>query len=732
MPTSRQLAYASLFFVVAGLAFSIGLFNTAVSVLIGLALISVILRRDFAVFRGPFLWFLLAYLAMNLVSLTQTDYPMTSARGIVKVLKNLFLCLSVVYVVDSEDKFRRIFQWILTVAVVISIDALIQGATGVELIRGRDMTAFIGETKRITGPFRHANDFAAFLSFVLILFLAVVARGFAFFSRRQYAFFVAGAALLAVCLLGTYSRGAWLAVAVAAGLYALITRSRVLIGLMLLAGLGGFLFSPPLVKARVLSIFDGKDGTIHSRKELWAESGRMIRQSPWLGLGVNTYARNEPAFKVESSPMDRQYAHNGYLQIAAEIGLLGLASFLAVFLYFLASSLGAFLKSPPGFLRMAGVALLFGILSFLIHSATDTNLQSVLLVNTLWFAKGLAWAARRIGAEARAAQRILFVRTDRMGDLLMNLPAVRLLRQAYPKAWIALLADARSAELVKGHPDLDEVITVDAAALKSGFRARLDLARRLREARFDLAVLSNPDKWLHFIAFLADIPERIGWRHKWAFLLSKSRSEPKDKTGRHQTEWNLDLAALVTDKKWDGRMMLPVDESAKRRVEERLRYECAGESGVIAVHPGTSNPAKRWSEEKFAELCRRLEAEGFRIVLIGGGEVHEAAQRIASSCGAAVNWAGALSLAELTAFLGNARVKLLISSDSGPVHIAWIRGTPVVALYAKNDPGSNPVRWGPRDALSEAIHKPIDQITPAEVFKAAVDVLQKKRDPAPC
>ena len=139
------------------------------------------------------------------------------------------------------------------------------------------------------------------------------------------------------------------------------------------------------------------------RVELWKESLRMICARPWLGSGVNTYARVEPLYKNKSSHTDFQYAHNGYLQIAAETGLAGLASFLAAVTYFLWVSLRAFLDCKLPFLRISGLALVFGVFSFLIHSATDTNLHSTPLVNTLWVVMGLTWSAAEIARGRRGA-----------------------------------------------------------------------------------------------------------------------------------------------------------------------------------------------------------------------------------------------------------------------------------------------------------------------------------------
>ncbi len=114
------------------------------------------------------------------------------------------------------------------------------------------------------------------------------------------------------------------------------------------------------------------------------------------------------------------------------------------------------------------------------------------------------------------------------------------------------------------------------------------------------------------------------------------------------------------------------------------------------------------------------------VVLIGGPEEKEISADVLRRSGVPVrDWTGELSLAELVSFLNHERVKTLVSSDSGPVHIAWMLGKPVVALYAENCPGSNPLRWGPLDKKSEVIFKPIDAIGAEEVWEAVKKVLRR-------
>ncbi len=392
-------AFVSLFFVMGTLCFSIALFEISSAIFLGLTLLSIIHpegRKRAALLKNGFFFLALLYFFVNVLSLTQTAYWGVSFRGLFKVLKNIALCLAVFTVIDSKERFRKVFEFFLLGAALISIDALLQGVIGFDLIRQRHMIPYITGVGRLSGPFRHPNDFSAYLSFVIFLFLGMLKDGPKLFPLKKYLFILAGTLLVSASLVGTYSRGAWLAVVVSLVGLAVFKRSKWLLTLLLLLGVWAFFFSPPLIKARVTSLWSSKGGTLVERVSLWRESCAMIKKSPLFGLGVNTYARNEPLFKTGEPNIDNQYAHNGYLQIAAETGLLGLFSFLSVLVYFFWKTAKRFLKTEDLFLKTAGTALLFGILAFLFHSTMDTNLQSVLLVNTLWLAMGVTLAAEKL------------------------------------------------------------------------------------------------------------------------------------------------------------------------------------------------------------------------------------------------------------------------------------------------------------------------------------------------
>jgi len=326
-------------------------------------------------------------------------------------------------------------------------------------------------------------------------------------------------------------------------------------------------------------------------------------------------------------------------------------------------------------------------------------------------------------------ERILFVRTDRLGDVLMNLPAIRLLRQTYPKAWITLLLDQPLANYLKKHPDLDEVIAVDAKRLKRDLSYRFRAIRSLRAARFDMAIVSNPDAFWHAGVFFAGSRIRIGYRRKNSFFLNRTIPDEKGKSGRHEIDHNLDLAKLAgAERPWDGKVELPIDPAASRSIEGRIKNAGLSETPILIVHPGTSDPRKRWPLEPFGEVCEAIGRAGLgKILLVGGAEEKEISEALQKRLPAVIDWTGELSLLETTALFQRPQVKTLLSSDSGPVHIAWMSGLPVVALYAENVPGCDPRRWGPPVGENRLIYKPMTAITAGEVIEAVENLVLKRQ-----
>lgn len=321
--------------------------------------------------------------------------------------------------------------------------------------------------------------------------------------------------------------------------------------------------------------------------------------------------------------------------------------------------------------------------------------------------------------------KILLIRTDRIGDVLMNLPALKVLRRAYPKSWITLMLDEKVAPLLEPQPEKDEIMRINSDRFASDADYREKFLKNIESAHFDAAIVLNPSKHMHWMVFRAGIPLRAGYRRKWGFLLNRTINDDKAGAERHEIDSNLKLAALFSDKPWDGKMTLAVESRAALSVAKRLEHAGISKKQIAVVHPGTSNEKKRWPLEKFSEVCRWLVNEkGFSVVLIGGEEETAVSSELAARAGVpTTDWTGRLSLQELAAFLHDRKIAFLLSADSGPAHIAWMSGTPVVALYAADVPGSDPKRWGPRDEKSQVIFKAVKDIEVSEVREKIGKVL---------
>ena len=320
-------------------------------------------------------------------------------------------------------------------------------------------------------------------------------------------------------------------------------------------------------------------------------------------------------------------------------------------------------------------------------------------------------------------RRILFVRTDRMGDVLMNVPAIRSLRASFPKAWMTVLVDRSVAPLLQGHPDIDEVMALDTGKLRKNFWTKAGLLAGISKIRYDMIVVSNPDKFMHAAGFLCGIPKRVGHDKKGSFWLTH-RLDTSQLVSKHEIERNLELVLLVGDRKGPGRFDLPVQESALKEVN-LLLDRIPSRQPFVAVHTGTSNPAKRWALDRFAGVCLRIQKDlDAHPVLIGGPEERAQADALVKMCPSAPSdLVGRLSLGQLSALFATGRVRALLSADSGPVHVAWMHGTPVAVLYAKEAVGSDPARWGPVGTRSRAVFKPIGDISVDDAVAALREVL---------
>ncbi len=332
------------------------------------------------------------------------------------------------------------------------------------------------------------------------------------------------------------------------------------------------------------------------------------------------------------------------------------------------------------------------------------------------------------------ARNVLCVRLDSLGDVLMTTPAIRALKEAAPAPElpdgrvsdrrITLLTSPSGAPAARLAPEIDEVIvyeapwmkhssTGDPAAPTARALREYAMAERLRSRNFDAAVIftvysQNPLP-AAFLCYLAGIPLRLAHcrENPYQLLTHWVKDVEPEQNVRHEVRRQLDLVATVGAKPEHERLSVHVPPGAVERVTALL--SAAGldfERPWLVMHPGASATSRRYPPELFAVVVRRLVQEaGVQVVFTGTtaeidlvDEIRSRAQgesaavvgftaRSGASAGT-ISLAGLLDLEEMAALLQLA--PLLISNNTGPVHIAAGLGTPIVVLYALTNPQHTP------------------------------------------
>jgi lipopolysaccharide heptosyltransferase II len=291
------------------------------------------------------------------------------------------------------------------------------------------------------------------------------------------------------------------------------------------------------------------------------------------------------------------------------------------------------------------------------------------------------------------AKRILCVRLDALGDVLMTTPAMAALKADNNRS-LTLLASSAGAALAPLLPMIDDTIVYDAPWMKATAvrpdgafdRAMID---RLRCERFDAAVIftvysQNPLPAALF-CHLANIPLRVAHARENPYqLLTHWVPEPEPQnTVRHEVRRQLDLVASIGARPDDERLQLRVPSEASAAALEHLAAHGLDSTGPwLVIHPGASAASRRYPPEAFAAAARILHFEhDYQLIFTGSAAERPLIDSIIEMAGVpAVCLAGKTNLAELAALISHA--PLLISNNTGPVHLAAAVGTPVVDLYA--------------------------------------------------
>lgn len=300
---------------------------------------------------------------------------------------------------------------------------------------------------------------------------------------------------------------------------------------------------------------------------------------------------------------------------------------------------------------------------------------------------------------------ILIIRTDRIGDVVLTTPAIKALRDAFPQARITILVSPATKDLVEGNELLDEVLMDDRHGEHRGMAGYWRLVCLIKRRKFDLVINYHTKKRTNLLCFLAGIPVRAGYKNnKFGFLLNRPVKDERHLGNKHEAQYCLDILREFGIEARDTTLFLPVKKDALIWADRlRLKHGLTADDRIIAVHCGASDPARQWPPANFAQVINALRSRyAGKIILVGAPREKQASQEVAALCGGGVvDVTGETTVAQLTALLS--QCSLLISNDSGPVHIAAGVDTPVVSIFTRNQPGINPERWRPLGERSKVV-----------------------------
>jgi heptosyltransferase-2 len=294
----------------------------------------------------------------------------------------------------------------------------------------------------------------------------------------------------------------------------------------------------------------------------------------------------------------------------------------------------------------------------------------------------------------------------------MSVPALQALRAAYPEAHIGILARPWVAGLYAREPFCDQILLHEAARGWGAWREIAGLARVMKRQRFDMAVLLQNAFEAAAIAWLAGIPRRVGYaRDGRGQLLTDAVTVPaKGEIPAHERFYYLEMlkrARIIGGYSAESPIRLSAAEAA--REAGRIAIKEAGlPEVVVGVAPGAAfGGAKRWLPERFAEsaltVARELDAG---IALFGSAAERPACDEIESildRSGVRVrNFSGETTLIEFVDLVAACRV--LITNDSGPMHVASALGVPLVAVFG----ATNHLTTGPASEVARVVREPVD------------------------
>lgn len=285
--------------------------------------------------------------------------------------------------------------------------------------------------------------------------------------------------------------------------------------------------------------------------------------------------------------------------------------------------------------------------------------------------------------------RILVVRTDRMGDVLLATPVPRALKMASADDHVTMMVAPYARPVLEKNPYVDDIFEY------ASDESDRDLIGRLKKGNYDVVVLLHPTFRLAWVLARAGIPRRIGTASRvYSVLFSERISLRRSVSTLHEADCNLAMVKSFCKTSEDWLPEIFIDDAEKKSARENLEKLGLNSQRFAVIHPGSGGSARNWPVHCFSSLADAVQSGmGMKVLITGGpGEERLVTEMASLMSSTPVTVSGGFGIRELAVVLENAR--LLVTNSTGPMHLAAAVGIPVVAIFCPMV-GCSPRRWGP-------------------------------------
>lgn len=348
----------------------------------------------------PFIFLILA----ALLSFKNTTNLPDSIHGVAKIIVTGLTFLICAEEIKDRDHIKKIIYGIIFSASLIGLDAIVQLATGRDFIHGYQLKYAIG-IARVTASFPNSNILGIYITSItaVIVVLALFLR-----QTNIKRLCILGAVLGSIGVLLTFSRGAGIGLYLGILLISVIRKNKILISGLVILPLIFAILMPKNIKEWAKEIHYNPMVFMwnYDRISIYKNALNMIAHHPVIGVGVNTFCRNYLTYKLpepeNAKSADSVYAHNNFLQMAGEIGLLGLAAFFWFLYRLFKNAYLVYKKLDDEFCKMVSLSIIASLTAFLINGMTETSLYYSRISMIFWYFAGFSLALNKFSHAERA------------------------------------------------------------------------------------------------------------------------------------------------------------------------------------------------------------------------------------------------------------------------------------------------------------------------------------------